>query len=55
MFTIQDIMDKYGVMSWRETGDNLVAIRKGKMWLYFQWRDEDTGYIRVGSTDHFEY
>jgi len=55
MFTIQDIMDKYGVMSWRETDDYLVAIRKGKMWLYFQWRDEDTGYIQVGSTDHFEH
>jgi len=51
MFTIQDILDAYKVKSWKSVG-NWVAIRKGGFWLYFQWQNEDVGYLQTGSTQY---
>jgi hypothetical protein len=39
--------------------DNLIAIRKGGMWLYFRWEpdfysDEKGEYLQTGSTEKFQ-
>lgn len=53
---IQSLLDEYGVKTFRETGDGLLAIHKQIVgvwyWLYFRF--DGKHYCHTGSTRKFE-